>query len=220
MSEQPSDYFASIERNLYTAVLADVLDDLGHRDRSMHHDIRPLYDGAKIVGRAATLLIAEVFENPEEPYKLELQMLDNVKTGEVLVFSTPPSRTVGIWGELMATRAQVLGGRGAVIDGLTRDVPQLINMEFPVFCAGTSPADAKGRLDVIGIRVPVSVGGVLVQDGDLVVADADGCVVVPAEAEAETIAKAREKVSGEDMVRDRLLGGATLAEVYRDTGIL
>ena len=214
------EYYDSIERDLYSAVVADVLDELGHRDQHMRSDICPLYEGAKIVGRAATLLVAEVFEAPQEPYKLELEMLDNVKSGEVLVFSTPPSRTVGIWGELMATRARFLGGRGAIIDGLTRDVPQLIDMKFPVFCAGTSPADANGRLDVIGIRVPISVGGVLVQDGELVIADADGCMVVPAEAEPETIAMAREKVAGEDMVRERLLGGATLAEVYRETGIL
>ena len=220
MTDTSSEYYDTIERELYTAVVADVLDELGHRDRFMRSDIRPLYDGARVVGRAATLLVADVFEIPEEPYKLELELLDNVKSGEVLVFSTPPSRTVGIWGELMATRARVLGGRGAVIDGLTRDVPQLIEMKFPVFCAGTSPADAKGRLDVIGIRVPVSVGGVLVRDGELVIADADGCVVVPAEAENETIARSREKVSGEDMVRDRLLGGASLADVYKETGIL
>jgi len=214
------EYYDTIERELYSAVVADVLDELGHRDQHMRNDIRPLYDGAKIVGRAATLLVADVFEAPTEPYKLELEMLDNVKSGEVLVFSTPPSRRVGIFGELMATRTQVLGGRGAVIDGLTRDVAQLIEMKFPVFCAGRSPADANGRLDVIGIRVPISVGGVLVQDGELLIADADGCVVVPADVEDETVAKAREKVAGEDMVRDRLLAGATLADVYRETGIL
>lgn len=220
MDDHAAEYYDSIQRNLYTAVLADVLDSLGHRDRCMRSDIRPLYDGAKIVGRAATLLVADVSEIPEEPYKLELEMLDNVKSGDVLVFSTPPTRKSGIWGELMATRTQVLGGRGAVIDGLTRDVPQLIEMNFPVFCSGTSPADANGRLDVTGIRVPISVGGVLVREGELVVADADGCVVVPVEVEAETIAKAREKVSGEDMVRERLLEGATLADVYKETGIL
>ena len=154
VADTSTEYYDMIERELYSAVVADVLDELGHRDQHMRSDIRPLHDGAKIVGRAATLLVAEVFEAPKEPYKLELEMLDNVKTGEVLVLSTPPSRKVGIFGELMATRAQVLGGRGAVIDGLTRDVLQLIDMKFPVFCAGASPADANGRLDVIGIRVP------------------------------------------------------------------
>ncbi|MGI9659273.1 MAG: RraA family protein [Gaiellaceae bacterium] len=220
MADTSTEYYDTIERELYSAVVADVLDELGFRDRHMRSDIRPIYEGAKIIGRAATLLVAEVFEIPEEPYKLELEMLDNVKPGEVLMLSTPPTRTAAIFGELMGTRVRVLGGRGAMIDGLTRDVSQLIEMKFPVFCAGTSPADAKGRLDVIGIRAPISVGGVLVRDGELVIADADGCVVVPAEAENETIAKAREKVSGEDMVRDRLLDGDTLADVFRDTGIL
>lgn len=220
MAETSAEYYDTIERELYSAVVADILDDLGYRNQIMAHDIVPLFDGAKVAGRAATMLVAEVFEIPAEPYKLELELLDNVKSGEVLVFSTPRSRTAAIWGELMATRTEVLGGRGAVIDGLTRDVPDLVEMNFPVFCTGTSPADAKGRLDVIAIREPVRVGGVLVHDGDLVLADRDGCVVVPQDAEEEAIARAREKVSGENMVRDRLREGATLAQVFEETGIL
>jgi regulator of RNase E activity RraA len=215
-----TDYYDSIERELYTAVIADILDDLGYRNQIMRHDIRPLYEGARVVGRAATMLVAEVFEIPAEPYKLELELLDNVRAGEVVVFSTPASRTAAIWGELLATRAAALGGRGAVMDGLTRDVRELVEMRFPVFCSGSSPADAKGRLDVIAIRVPVQVGGVFVNDGELLIADADGCVVVPADVENDVIAKAREKVSGEDMVRDRLRDGATLVEVFEETGIL
>ena len=69
-------------------------------------------------------------------------------------------------------------------------------MRFPVFATGTSPADSKGRLDVTAIRVPVLVGGVVVRDGDLVVADIDGCVAVPQAIEAEVIVHALAKVAG------------------------
>lgn len=220
MSERTTEYYDGIERELYTAVLADVLDDLGYRDRSMHHDVRPLYEGALVVGRAATMLVAEVFELPQEPFKLELKLLDGLAEGEVVVFGTPATRTAAIWGELLATHARARGGRGAVIDGLTRDVRHIIDMRFPVFCAGATPADSKGRIDVIAIRVPVSVGGVLVEDGELIVADADGCVVIPRAAEAEAIRRAREKVAGEDTIRDLLRDGASLEQVFEDHGIL
>lgn len=220
MADESAEYYDAIEQELYSAVVADILDDLGYRSQVMRHDIRPLYEGARVVGRAATMLVADVFEVPAEPYKLELELLDGIRAGEVVVGSTPPSYAAAIWGELLSTRTAVLGGRGAVIDGLTRDVREIVEMAFPVFCTGTSPADAKGRLDVIAIRVPISVGGVLVNDGELLIADADGCVVVPTEAEDEAIARAREKVSGEGMVRQRLFDGATLAKVFEDTGIL
>ncbi len=218
MPDTSAEYYDTIERELYSAVVADVLDDLGYREQVMRYEIRPLYEGAKVVGRAATMLVADVFEMPAEPYKLEL--LDSVQPGEVLVFSTPSTRAAAIWGELLSTRTKVLGGRGAVIDGLTRDVEDITEMGFPVFCAGLSLADAKGRIDAVQIRCPVSVGGVVVQDGELVIADADGVVVVPAGAEEDAIARAREKVSGENDVRDRLRAGASLVEVFEDTGIL
>ncbi len=93
-------------------------------------------------------------------------------------------------------------------------------MRFPVFATGVSPADSKGRLDVVATRIPIELGGVLVSPGDLVVCDRDGCVAVPQELEERAIEAALEKVSGENMVRDLLAGGASLKQVFRDHGIL
>ena len=220
MGERGGEYYDAIEREFYTAVLADVLDGLGHRQQVMRHDIRPLYEDARVVGRAATMLVAEVFDEPAEPYKLELRLLDGLRPSEVVVFAAPPTRTAAIWGELLSTHARARGGRGAVIDGLTRDTWGIVDMRFPVFCAGATPADSRGRLDVVAIRVPVSVGGVLVRDGDLVVADPDGCLVVPQAVEDEAIALAREKVAGESRVRELLREGSSLEQVFAEHGIL
>jgi regulator of RNase E activity RraA len=93
-------------------------------------------------------------------------------------------------------------------------------MKFPVFATGLTPADSKGRLEVMSIRGTIPVGGVSVADGDLVVADSDGCVVVPAAMEDEVVAQAMEKVSGEDRMRDVLRKGANLREVFKEYGIL
>lgn len=219
MDKQSKDYYDTIEERLYTAVLADIMDRLGYWNQAMRHDIRPLYQDAQVVGRAATLLGVEVREVPKEPYKLEMALLDDLKPGEVIVCA-PNSETAAIWGELLGTCAIARGGRGAVIDGLTRDSRAIIAMRFPTFASGLTPADSRGRIEVVAIRTSIQAGGVLVHDGDLIVADHDGCLAVPQEIEDEVIDKAMEKVSGENMVRELLRNGAKVTEVFEEYGIL
>jgi 4-hydroxy-4-methyl-2-oxoglutarate aldolase len=220
MDRRTSEFYDRVERELYTSVLADVMDVMGYVDQVMRRDIRPLYDGASVVGRATTMLAGEVAEVPAEPFKLELELLDSIGPGEVVVCTTQGSTRAAMWGELLSTHTRARGGRGAIIDGLTRDAWGISDMRFPVFVTGTSPADSKGRLDVTAVRVPILVGGVVVHDGDLVVADIDGCVVVPQAIEAEVIERALAKVAGENAVRDVLAAGASIRQVFKDYGIL
>jgi regulator of RNase E activity RraA len=201
-------------------VLSDVLDDAGHRHQVMRPEVRPLYAGAKVVGRAATMLAIEVSELPPQPYKLMMDLLDDLRPGEVVVGAVQGVSRAALWGELLSTHTRARGGRGAVIDGLSRDAWGIVDMKFPVFATGLSPADSKGRLDVVAIRSTIPVGGVAVADGDLVVADDDGCVVVPASVEEEVIARALEKVSGENVMRDILAKGASIRETFAEHGIL
>src|SRR6266446_5430757 len=175
-----ADYLDRISEHLYSSVLADILDEAGYRQQVMRPEVRPLYPGAKVAGRAATMLAVEVSELPAQPYQLLMEILD----------------------------------------GLSRDSWGIEEMKFPVFATGLSPADSKGRLEVISIRGTIPVGGVSVADGDLIVADSDGCVVVPAAIEDAIVAKAVEKVSGEDKMRDVLRKGASIREVFKEYGIL
>lgn len=220
MDKFSSEYYDLIENRLYTAVLADVMDGLGYRQQSMRHDIRPLYPEARVVGRAATMLAADVYQEPAEPYKLELRLLDDLHPGEVVVCNTQGSRRAGLWGELLSTHTRAKGGRGAIMDGMARDATRIIQMRFPVFTVGLIPADSKGRIDVIDIRVPVEIGGVLVHDGDLVVGDYDGCLAIPGDVEDEVIAKALEKASKENIVREILSKGASIQAVFKEHGVL
>jgi regulator of RNase E activity RraA len=125
-----------------------------------------------------------------------------------------------LWGELLSTHTRARGGRGTVLDGLSRDSWGIVDMKFPVFATGLSPADSKGRLEVIAIRSTIPVGGVSVADGDLVVADEDGCVVVPAAIEEEVVSAAFKKVTGENTMRDVLRKGASIRAVFKEHGIL
>ena len=218
--ETGTEFYDSLDGRLYTSVLADVMDGLGYRDQVMRPDIRPLYEGARIVGRAATMLASEVYEVPAEPFALELALLDSLAPGEVVCCTTQGSTVAAMWGELLSTHTRAKGGRGAIMDCLTRDAWGIIEMRFPVFARGYTPEDSKGRLDVVAMRVPIDMGGVIVNDGDLVVADIDGCLAVPREIEEETIRLALEKIEGENQVREVLAGGASIAKVFEEYGIL
>jgi 4-hydroxy-4-methyl-2-oxoglutarate aldolase len=213
-------YLDRIAEHLYSSVLSDVLDDAGHRHQVMRPEVRPLYTGAKVAGRAATMLAIEVSELPPEPYKLLMDLLDGLRPGEVVVGAVKGESRAALWGELLSTHTRAKGARGVVLDGMSRDSWGIVEMKFPVFATGLSPADSKGRLEVVAIRSTIPVGGVSVSDGDLVVADDDGCVVVPAAIEEEIVARAFEKVSGEDTMRDILRRGASIREVFAEHGIL
>jgi 4-hydroxy-4-methyl-2-oxoglutarate aldolase len=220
MDRFDSEYLNRISRHLYSSVLADILDEAGYRQQVMRPEVRPLYPGAKIAGRAATMLAVEVSELPPQPYHLLMELLDGLRPGEVVVAAVQAQVRAALWGELLSTHTRARGGRGVVLDGLSRDSWGIIEMKFPVFATGLSPADSKGRLEVISIRHTIPVGGVSVADGDLIVADGDGCVVVPAAIEEDIIAKAMQKVSGEDKMRDVLRKGASIREVFKEYGIL
>jgi 4-hydroxy-4-methyl-2-oxoglutarate aldolase len=222
LDRSAADYLDRIADRLYSSVLSDVLDDAGHRHQVMRPEIRPLYKGAKVVGRAATMLAIEVTELPPEPYKFLMELLDDLQPGEVVVGAVQAGgqSRAALWGELLSTHTRARGGRGVVLDGMSRDSWGIVDMKFPVFATGLSPADSKGRLEVIAIRSTIPVGGVSVANGDLVVADDDGCVVVPAAIEEEVVRLALEKVSGENTMRDILRKGASIKEVFAEHGIL
>ena len=220
MDRQSAEYYDHVQERLYTSVIADVMDELGYPRQVMSHEIRPLFPDARITGRAATMLACEVYEVPAEPFKLELQLLDDLNPGEVVCCTQQGSTRAAMWGELLSTHTRAKGGRGAILDGLTRDSWGIIDIGFAVFARGLTPADSKGRLDVVAIRAPIEMGGVLVHDGDLVVADFDGCLAVPREVEAEVIEKALEKVAGENVVREVLAAGASIRKVFNEHGIL
>ena len=166
------------------------------------------------------MLAIEVTELPAEPYRLLMDLLDGLKPGDVVVGAVQGNPGGALWGELLSTHTRARGGRGTVLDGLSRDSWGIVDMKFPVFATGLSPADSKGRLEVITIRGTIPVAGVSVADGDLVFADGDGCVVVPAAVEEDVVGRALEKVSGEDKMREILAKGASIREVFKEYGIL
>jgi regulator of RNase E activity RraA len=212
--------FAEIKRKLYSAVIADVLDALGFRYQAMTPGIRPLSPSFKVVGRAFTVLAASVYEIPADPYEKELEAVDNLKAGDVLVGTVNGSVICGFWGELLSTAAVSKGASGAVVDGFTRDSQPIIEMGFPVFARGYNPLDSKGRVEVSSYGTPIECGGVKISTGDLVFADLDGVVVTPRPVVDKVIGKALDKVESEDGMRNALKSGVGVVQAYRQHGIL
>jgi len=209
-----------MEKNLYTAVISDALDELGVTNRVMRENIRPIHPDNMIVGKARTMLWMDVYEVYEHPYKIEIEAMDSLGPGDVVVQATGDSRRNAPWGELMTTAAIARGGRGAVLDAFVRDVKKIIRLGFPVFAAGIKPLDSKGRGYMVDYDCPVECGGVPVKSGDLIFADYDGIVVIPQEAEEEVLRRALEKAQRENYSKKELQAGRYLQEVYAKYGVL
>ncbi len=212
--------FAHLESTLYTAVISDALDDLGYRSQAMADHLRPVGADVTFAGWARTIACVDMYHVPEDPYGTEIAAIDSILPGEVVVVATGGSKRNAPWGELLSTAAVARGARGAVVDGLVRDVRRIQELRFPLFAAGMKPVDSKGRGQVIAWNVPIECAGVLVSPRDLVFADLDGIITVPAAMVEEVVALATDKVSRENHSRDELRNGAYLRNVYEKYGVL
>jgi regulator of RNase E activity RraA len=207
-------------QDLYSAVVADVLDSLGYRNQSLPSSIRPLTPTKRVQGVVLPVKAVAVNEIPARPYELEIAAVDTATRGQVLLVDAGDDTTCAFWGELLTTACMYKGVAGVVMTACTRDMWKIKDLHFPVFGIGYHPADSKGRLDVIQIGEPITIGGVTARLGDLILGDEDGIVIIPQEVAEQTLRLALEKVSGENVVRADLLRGVPMAEVFRKYGIL
>nr|WP_236558189.1 methyltransferase [Citricoccus sp. K5] len=177
-----------------TAALGDAGDRLG----LMTSRIKPVWEAPAVAGRALT-----VWTRPGDNAAVH-RALDAARAGDILVVAAGGHAERALMGELIAERAVSKGIRAFITDGAVRDARELAEIGFPVWAAGISPAgpykDGPGRTEV-----PVSIGGVVCQPGDYVVADSDGVIVVPS-AEVESVLRRGQAVlADEERRRDEIL---------------
>lgn len=209
-----------MRRELYSAVLCDALDAMGYRNESPRLQF-PRYSGAeKLIGRCKTTLWADMSHQDPHPYDLELRAVDGCRPDDVLIAAAGGSMRSGIWGELLSTAAQNSGCIGSIVDGAVRDVSKMQAMGFTVYARGTCIYDSLNRQRVIDLDVPVEIDGVRFSPGDLVMADADGVVVVPRAIEEEVVRRAWEKVHAENITRDAIKKGMKAVAAYEKFGVL
>ena len=226
MTTRPDDaeLFRFMTEELYVAAVSDILDSLGFRKQVMHRRLRPLLPDMRacgVAGRARTVRWVEVDEVIERnQYALEIEVMDSLRPGDVVVHSTDYAGTNAPFGELMATVAKRNGAVGCICDSQVRDCVKIIELGFPVYYAGIQALDSVGRGRVIAYDEPVRCGEVVVKTGDLIFADFDGIVVIPPEAEEEVIRLAKERVGTESLTRADLMKGDSLQTVFERYGVL
>src|SRR5918994_5595850 len=159
-------FFELIRRQLYTAVVGDVMDSIGFRHQFLPPQIKPLRNDMIIVGRSMPVLEADVFTEVHDPtsnsvmsrpFGLMLQALDDLRQDEVYVCAGA-SPEYALWGELMSTRAITLGAAGAVVDGYSRDTQGILQLGFPTFSYGGDAPEQRPPGKGKDFPVPLGVG--------------------------------------------------------------
>lgn len=220
-SANARDRWDELAARVYSAVISDALDALGSTGHVVDARVRPVTAVRRpLIGRAATARSVPVDMRPERPYAVLLEAMDRLAAGDVLVVASEGQNRSAIFGGLLANAAQARGAVGCIVDGAVRDTRELERLGFPTFSTGFSPADSLGRDEVVEHGGPIRCGGAEVRPGDLVVADDDGVVVVPAELEERVLEHALAKVEGEGDMRGELAAGLPVAEAFAKYGIL
>lgn len=220
--------FLLVKEELYTAVIGDIMDKMGYTHQFLPPRIRPLRNDMFVVGRAMTVLEADIPQNClsagnnpllKKSFGLMLEALDNLKEDEVYICSGA-SPSYALWGELMSARAIACRAAGAVVNGYSRDTRGILALDFPCFSYGPYAQDQAPRGKVIDFRVPIEMEGVVIHDGDVVVGDVDGVCIVPREIEEEVFTRALEKARGERVVLKKIREGMKSKDAFDRYGIM
>ena len=223
-----TELFAIAKTELYTAVVGDIMDELGFTRQFLPPQVQPLRDDMIVIGRAMPVLEMddEGGEGPDRqsavcnrPFGLMLPALDDLRPGEVYVCSGS-SPSYALWGELMSMAATNRGAVGAVVNGYSRDTKGILAQNFPCFSHGRYAQDQRPRGKVVDFRCTIKFGDVTIRPGDLVFGDLDGVCVIPREIETDVLTKALEKARGERRVFEAIKGGMKAQESWDRFGIM
>ena len=207
-------------KDLYTAAVSDVLDNLGLRNQALPHDIMPVTMDMVVAGPAFTALGAPSDDTDSDDSRSRFRMLESIQPGTVAVWSSSEQTESAVWGEIMSSAARERGCTGAILNGGIRDTRYILGMRFPVFCRFRSAVGSVGRWEIREWMVPITIGSTVIQPEDCIFGDMDGVVVIPKDLTVEVLLKTEENVAHEFNMRAELARGVSVSNVYRRHGKL
>jgi regulator of RNase E activity RraA len=192
-----------------TTTLSDALDRLGIAGQAF--GIRPLDRGFRLAGRAFTVRTIPV----AAARGTVGDYIDEVPPGAVVVLDNGGRLDATVWGDILTVMADRMGIGGTVIHGVCRDSSRSLELGYPIFSRGVYMRTGKDRVQADGMQVPISLGEVRVDPGDLLAGDADGVVVIPRAREQDVLAVSQEITEAEDRIRQEIAAGSRLDEARK-----
>ena len=196
-------------KDLGTSTISDALDRLGIPGQAL--GLQPLNRNFRLSGRAFT-----IYMRPCDTVKGSVgDYIDDVNPGDIVVLDNSGRMDATVWGDILTTQAKRRGIGGTVIHGVCRDYDRSIELNYPVFSRGVTMRTGKDRVQADGYNVPISLGEVRVNPGDILVGDGDGVLVVPKEREDEVLNIALEVAEAEVHIRTAIESGLRLDEARK-----
>jgi len=198
--------------SLSVAAVSDALDRCGIAGQCL--GIRPLASGFRLLGRAVTVRYA-----PRGSQAGTVgDYIDDVQPGDVVVLDNGGRLDATVWGDILTEVAHRRGIAGTVIHGVCRDVARSLQLNYPIFSRGAYVRTGKDRVQAEASNVPVSLGEVRVEPGDVLFGDADGVVAIPQARQSEVLEIALQIEASENQIRQAVAGGMRLDEARRAAG--
>ncbi len=211
---------AFMEMDGLTPTVSDVLDSMGIKGAISATRLRPIITGKKIVGPAVTIRYIPESNTPDHGYyNLERAKLADrdvyaiAEKGDVPVFDAAALGDISVMGGLSTLVAKQWGMAGNIVDGGVRDVDTVRKLDYPVWSTGQTPITGKYRVEAMEINGPISIAGVRVNPGDLIIADDSGVVVVPGSKAEEVLEKTIHAAKREEAVVRLFESGASIKEI-------
>lgn len=216
----PVDDLVERYSRIYTGAVIDIFQERGLHNQWLGPECKCITRTLKREAVAGFAFTIQWISDPEpdERDKPAARMVGSYPKNSMIVVDTGNDQVSGFWGELATTVCLRNGVRGAVINGGAKDVGFVREMDFPIFAKFTSPVDGFAWSRLRGWQLPIWWGTVLIRPWDMLLADADGVLVIPHEIAEEILEATEERSRSEDRTRDLLTGGADPVSASEQTG--
>jgi len=202
---------------LYTGVVNDILREMHLLYQTLPPAVMPLERDMRVAGIVFTVKGMKDL-SVEGEMAQRAQMLEALHEHSVVVWDTGGDDTSAQWGEVMTKAALRAGCRGAVIDGGVRDTQLILDQRFPVWCRYRTSNAMLGRFRMVGYQLPIRIGGVDINPGDIVFADIDGALIVPRRLAMEVLERAEALRSEEQVYKQWIDEGMSAMDVVKKGG--